>query len=103
MSAPLDKKPYGQIVRLAERFLDERQLLCSRWLAKSQKDADARYRVMLDVLKEERGQKVTLLDFGCGASHLSEYYRRVSAQMWNTADSISHHGSWRCRAANFPT
>jgi SAM-dependent methyltransferase len=74
MSAPLDKKPYGQIVRLAERFLDAHgdSYLGVGW-TKSQKDADARYRVMLDVLAEERGQTVTLLDFGCGASHLYEY------------------------------
>lgn len=36
-------------------------------------DVNIRYRVMLDVVKEDRCGKVSLLDFGCGASHLYEY------------------------------
>lgn len=37
-------------------------------------DAEKRYRVMLDVITPEaRGRNVSLLDFGCGASHLNEY------------------------------
>ena len=37
-------------------------------------DAETRYRVMLDLIRPEaRGQRVSLLDFGCGASHLNEY------------------------------
>lgn len=37
-------------------------------------DADTRYRVMLDVIPPEaRGRQVSLLDFGCGASHLNDY------------------------------
>lgn len=37
-------------------------------------DAETRYAVMLDVFREE--QPATLLDFGCGASHLYEYMLR---------------------------
>src|SRR5215510_7245599 len=37
-------------------------------------DAQKRYRVMLDVIRPET-QKVSLLDFGCGAAHLKEYIR----------------------------
>lgn len=37
-------------------------------------DVEKRYRVMLEVIKpESRSQRVSLLDFGCGASHLNEY------------------------------
>jgi SAM-dependent methyltransferase len=37
-------------------------------------DVERRYRVMLEVIKpESRSQRVSLLDFGCGASHLNEY------------------------------
>ena len=36
-------------------------------------DATTRYRVMLDVIRESQGTKVSLLDFGCGASHLNDY------------------------------
>lgn len=39
---------------------------------------DARYRVMLEVIREDQPtkDKITLLDFGCGASHLYEYILR---------------------------
>jgi len=36
-------------------------------------DAITRYRVMLDVIREGLGTRVSLLDFGCGASHLNDY------------------------------
>lgn len=39
---------------------------------KSQGNADSRYRVMLDLIRDPHSP-VTLLDFGCGASHLYEY------------------------------
>jgi hypothetical protein len=38
-------------------------------------DACTRYRVMLDVIREAPVEPVSLLDFGCGASHLYEYLR----------------------------
>lgn len=37
-------------------------------------DVEKRYRVMLDVIRP-KSQKVSLLDFGCGAAHLNEYIR----------------------------
>jgi SAM-dependent methyltransferase len=36
-------------------------------------DAETRYRVMLEVIRKPRPTVVSLLDFGCGASHLYEY------------------------------
>lgn len=39
-------------------------------------DAQARYRVMLEVIRPGPTEKVNLLDFGCGASHLYEYILR---------------------------
>lgn len=36
-------------------------------------DAETRYRVMLEVICKPRSPAVSLLDFGCGASHLYEY------------------------------
>ncbi len=37
-------------------------------------DAEKRYRVMLDVIKPALAeQRISLLDFGCGAAHLYEY------------------------------
>jgi len=39
-------------------------------------DVEKRYRVMLDVIRPQSpGQRVSLLDFGCGAAHLNEYIR----------------------------
>lgn len=38
-------------------------------------DAETRYRIMLDVVRKPDKQ-CTLLDFGCGASHLKEYIQR---------------------------
>ena len=37
------------------------------------RDAETRYRVMLDVIGAPPVGPVTLLDFGCGAAHLQEY------------------------------
>jgi SAM-dependent methyltransferase len=40
-------------------------------------DVDVRHRVMLDVIRSRpAGATVSLLDFGCGASHLYEHLRR---------------------------
>lgn len=39
-------------------------------------DAETRYRVMLEVIREPAGKSLTLLDFGCGAAHLYEYLQR---------------------------
>lgn len=36
-------------------------------------DAETRYRVMLELIRKPCPAVVTLLDFGCGASHLYEY------------------------------
>jgi hypothetical protein len=41
----------------------------------NEEDAMTRYRIMLEVVRSEPGQKVSLLDFGCGASHLFQFMR----------------------------
>ncbi len=38
-------------------------------------DVDIRYKIMLDIIRDT-SVKSTLLDFGCGASHLLEYIQR---------------------------
>jgi cyclopropane fatty-acyl-phospholipid synthase-like methyltransferase len=44
-------------------------------------DADMRYRVMLEVIRDRPyGRPTRLLDFGCGASHLYEYLRREQVE-----------------------
>lgn len=42
------------------------------------RDAETRYRVMLEVIEPEIPSPVTLLDFGCGASHLYEFIQRTN-------------------------
>jgi 2-polyprenyl-3-methyl-5-hydroxy-6-metoxy-1,4-benzoquinol methylase len=39
----------------------------------NQTDALTRYQVMLEIVREQEPSKVSLLDFGCGASHLYDY------------------------------
>jgi SAM-dependent methyltransferase len=36
-------------------------------------DVEKRHRVMIEVIRPDRRQTVSLLDFGCGAAHLNEY------------------------------
>ena len=69
-------KPYATLVHFTETCLDRYGdcYLGVGW-TKRQEDADTRYRVMLDVLAGERCWPATLLDFGCGASHLYEYLK----------------------------
>jgi SAM-dependent methyltransferase len=39
----------------------------------NKKDVDTRYQVMLEVIKPHHDREISLLDLGCGASHLYEY------------------------------
>lgn len=67
-----DKK-YLDIINHYERCLDIHgdNHLGVDWPKKE--DAEIRYRVMLDVIKKNNEDHISLLDFGCGASHLYEY------------------------------
>ncbi|MCB0628211.1 MAG: class I SAM-dependent methyltransferase [Saprospiraceae bacterium] len=38
-----------------------------------EEDVDTRYQVMLEVMEKETGRQCSLLDLGCGTSHLYEY------------------------------
>lgn len=40
-------------------------------------DVGKRYRVMMDLIKHDTPGRISLLDFGCGASHLYEYMQRM--------------------------
>jgi cyclopropane fatty-acyl-phospholipid synthase-like methyltransferase len=73
----MTEKPHASIVRFAEQCLDQHgdSFRGVGW-TRSQEQTDRRYRVMLGLLAPTEGQPVTLLDFGCGASHLYEYIRR---------------------------
>jgi SAM-dependent methyltransferase len=76
MTATTRQKPYLQIVRHYENCLADHgdSHLGVDW--PNQPDALTRYQVMLDVIKPaHQHTHLTLLDFGCGASHLYEYLR----------------------------
>jgi SAM-dependent methyltransferase len=66
-------RKYLDIVTYCESFLDRHgdNYLGVGW-TKRQEDADTRYAVMLDVITRSTAA-TSLLDFGCGASHLLEY------------------------------
>jgi SAM-dependent methyltransferase len=80
-------KPYATIVSECESYLakfgdDYRGV---GW-TKSPEHATRRHRVMLDVIQPVEGTDVTLLDFGCGLSHLYEYI------LANRLDHIKYSG-----------
>ncbi len=66
--------PFGEIIRRAEASLEEFGD-STRGVGYSPEEAETHYRVMLDVIRP-RSSPVTLLDFGCGLSHLYEYILR---------------------------
>jgi hypothetical protein len=75
LSVRMTDKPYASIVAAGEE--------CLRLYGDSasgvgwrRNDAELRYRIMLDLLRST--EDVTLLDFGCGASHFYEFIRRQS-------------------------
>ena len=51
----------------------------------NKQDAEKRYQVMLEVIRDDR-KGLTLLDFGCGASHLYGYIRD------NEFSGLEYHG-----------
>jgi SAM-dependent methyltransferase len=71
------RKKYLNIMRAVEadlaRYGDN--YLGVGW-TKRQEDADLRYKIMLDLIWPGTVDRVRLLDFGCGASHLYEYILR---------------------------
>jgi SAM-dependent methyltransferase len=70
------EKKYLEIVSYCESFLERHgdRHLGVGW-TKGKETADDRYEVMLGVIKETP-REISLLDFGCGASHLYEYILR---------------------------
>lgn len=77
MSAPTGSRPIESIVAACEAYLDRHGdcYLGVGW-TKSQADTDRRYQVMLEVVREP-DTEVSVLDFGCGLSHLYEYALRT--------------------------
>lgn len=70
----MDTKPYLKIITACEEDLKKYgdNFLGVGW-TKKKEYADLRYRVMLEVMRENHTGPKSLLDYGCGASHLYEY------------------------------
>jgi len=69
----MKKKYYFDIAKHYERCLKTHgdNYLGVDWLG--EESSKKRYRVILELFKNDNSKKITLLDFGCGASHLYEY------------------------------
>jgi hypothetical protein len=69
----MDDKKYLSIISHYESCLEKHgdTHLGVDWPNKE--DANTRHKVMLEVIKQKTSGPITLLDFGCGASHLYEY------------------------------
>jgi SAM-dependent methyltransferase len=75
--APADAtKPYLRLVEFTEHCLEQYGDTYQGvgWTI-SEEAARRRYQVMLEVIDSDPGEPVSLLDFGCGASHLLAYLR----------------------------
>ncbi len=77
----MNHKKYLSIVSACEASLEKHgdTFLGVGW-TKKKEYADLRYKVMLEVIKPDISRKVSLLDFGCGASHLLEYMLQHNIQ-----------------------
>ncbi|RFN60038.1 class I SAM-dependent methyltransferase [Marixanthomonas ophiurae] len=69
------KSDYKNIVRHYESCLERHGDTHKGVDWPNEKDAYTRYKVMLDVIKEEN-EKTNLLDFGCGAAHMLSYMQK---------------------------
>ncbi len=68
----MNDRPYLSIVRHYEDCLARHGDTAAGVDWPNERDAQTRYRVMLELIRE-RGAAVRLLDFGCGAAHLYGY------------------------------
>ncbi len=73
----MDTRKYVGIVSFCEELLATHgDNLRGVGFTRSQNVADACYQVMLEVIRHAVGEKKTVLDFGCGVSHLYDYIKR---------------------------
>ena len=82
----IKEKKYLKIVRHYESCLEKYGDSCRGVDWPNPEDVDVRYKVMLEVIKDPPLKKLTLLDFGCGASHLYDYIKR------NNLGHIDYYG-----------
>lgn len=73
----MQNKPYDKIVEHYEDCLKKYGDTFRGVDYPREHQVDVHYKVMLDLIRTDRTEKVTLLDFGCGASHMYDYIRRL--------------------------
>ena len=71
----VERKNYFQIVEESEKWLS-RHGDRPEGVGWPRGDAVTRYRVMLESIRPEHRDNVSVLDFGCGLSHLYDYIRQ---------------------------
>lgn len=69
------EQAFADLIVYAETCLDAHGADTPRGVGWTHDDGDSRYRVMLELLRND-GQSVSLLDFGCGLSDLNDFIRR---------------------------
>jgi len=73
----MSTRPYDTLVEHYERCLQEHGDTFRGVDYTKEHEVDIHYKVMLDVVRPNAGKDTSLLDFGCGASHMYEYMTRT--------------------------
>ena len=68
-------KKYNQIIKHYEDCFIRNGDSCKGVNWPNEADASLRYKVMLDLINIDSCNKISLLDFGCGAAHLYDYIK----------------------------
>jgi SAM-dependent methyltransferase len=77
----MSEKPHLENVAECERLLAKYgDSYRSVGWTRGQEYADLRYEIMLGVIKDDLAATTTVLDVGCGASHLYEYMRKTGRE-----------------------
>jgi hypothetical protein len=82
----MQQKPYGNLVKHYEECLERYGDTFQGVDYPREHEVDIHYKVMLDVVRADVAKKASLLDFGCGASHMYDYLLR------NKCDRIDYSG-----------
>jgi SAM-dependent methyltransferase len=99
----MNTKPYLCILRHYESCLEQYGDSYKGVDWPNETDAQTRYRIMLDVIKSNEAAKVSLLDFGCGASHLYEYVLRYDLRHITYSGLDLSPGFVRLSQSKFPS
>lgn len=75
----MTRRPYDELVEHYERCLEKHGDTFRGVDYTKEHEVDVHYKVMLELVRSGATRDTTLLDFGCGASHMYEYMLRTGA------------------------